>query len=350
MTAARPLLPWLMGAIILLLSAALLFALRDELGLAGPERVETAMRKRASQRLEVSISPAAQDAAGIRTQALEPARLAAVTEAFGFVMNPAPLMELRARYLAARAEAEGVRAAARFSGREHERLEALFADDRNVSQRAVQSADALSRSDQARLAGLERGATGLRESLRAQWGDAIARLAADPRASFFEELSSQRTLLVQLTLPVGAAAPTPGAVISLSPLTGAAIKRRAVLLSSAPFADPLVPGPTYFFRAGAAPELRVGNRVKGELPRDGAARHGVAVPAAAIVYHGGKAWVYLQSGNEEFTRREVATREEVDGAWFNDHGLEPGETVVVSGAQLLLSEELKYQIRNENED
>jgi hypothetical protein len=350
MTSTRPLLPWLMGAIIVLLSAALLFALRDEFGFAGAPRPETAPGKPQSQELEVRISATAQEAGGIRTQALEPLRLATVTQAYGVVLNPAPLVELRARYLAARAEAQGVRAAAGFSGREHERLKALFADDRNVSQRAVQSADALSRSDQARLAGLERGATGLQESLRAQWGDAIARLAADPRASFFDELSSQRTLLVQVTLPPGTAAPAPGAAIALSPLVGPGPSRRAVLLSNAPIADPVVPGPTYFFRAAAAPELRIGNRVKGELPRDGAARQGVAVPAAAVVYHGGKAWVYVQSGKEAFTRREVATREEVDGAWFNDQGVEPGEAVVVSGAQLLLSEELKYQIRNENED
>ena len=350
MRAARPLLPWAMGAIIVLLSAALLFALRDEFGLAGSERVPIAQERPASQDLQVRIAAAAQESAGIRTQALEAAQRTAVTEAFGVVLNPAPLMELRARLLAARAEAEGVRAAASFSGREHDRLKALFADDRNVSQRAVQSADAVVRSDRARLTGLERSATGLQESLRAQWGDAVARLAADPRAAFFDELSSQRTLLVQVTLPIGAAPPAPGAVISLSPLTGSGIQRRAVLLSSAPFADLIVPGPTYLFRAAAAPELRVGNRVKGELPRDGVARQGVAVPAAAVVYHGGKAWVYVQSGKERFTRREVATREEIDGGWFNDHGLEPGETVVVSGAQLLLSEELKFQIRNENED
>jgi hypothetical protein len=350
MTPARPLLPWLMGAIIVLLSAALFFVSRDELGLGAGQPAESDARPPASQKLEVTVSAAGQEVAGIRTQALQHARLAAVTEAFGFVVNPAPLMELRARYLAARAEAQSVRAAAGFSGREHERLEALYADDRNVSQRAVQSADAASRSDQARLAGLERGAVGVRESLRAQWGEAIARLAGEPRAAFFDELSSQRILLVQLTLPVGAPAPKPDSAISVSLLAGPGTKRRAVLLSSAPFADPVVPGPTYLFRVAAAPELRVGNRVKAELAREGAAREGVAVPAAAVVYHGGKGWVYVRSGAESFTRREVVTREEIDGAWFNDHGLEVGESVVVSGAQLLLSEELKYQIRNENED
>lgn len=350
MTARGSVLPWLMGAIIVLLLAALLFALRDELLLSRPEPEDAVPSRAAGADLRVRISEPAQEAGGIRTEALKPAQLAPATEVFGVVMNPAPLMELRARLLAARADADGVRAAASFSGREHERLKALYADDRNVSQRAVQSADATLRSEQARLSGLDRGAIGLHESLRTQWGDAIARFAADPRATFFEELSSQRTLLVQVTLPPGAEPPAPDAVISLSLLTGSGPKRRAVLLSSAPFADPVIPGPTYLFRTAVAPELRVGNRVKGELPRGGAARDGVAVPWAAVVYHGGKAWVYVQTGKDEFARREVETGAAVEGGWFNDKGLEPGEAVVVSGAQLLLSEELKYQIRNENED
>jgi hypothetical protein len=49
-------------------------------------------------------------------------------------------------------------------------------------------------------------------------------------------------------------------------------------------------------------------------------------------------------------RKEVATGNEVPGGWFNAANFEPGDEVVVSGAQLLLSEEQKFQIRNENED
>ena len=39
----------------------------------------------------------------------------------------------------------------------------------------------------------------------------------------------------------------------------------------------------------------------------------------------------------------------MESGWFNQ-GLSVGEEVVVNGAQLLLSEEFKSQIKNENED
>jgi hypothetical protein len=349
MTTERSLLPWLLGAIIVLLMAAFFFVARDELGLTGSERDEAAAATSSGAEMQVRISKAGQAAGGIRTEALASARLAPSVEVLGVVVNPAPLLELRARLLAARADADAVRAAARFSGQERDRLEALYEDDRNVSKRAVQSADATVRSEQARLIGLDRSATGLQESLRAQWGGAIARVATDPRAQFFQDLSAQRVLLVQLTLPAGTEAPAPGTEISIASVSSPEPRRRAVLLSSAPFADPVVLGPTFLFRVAAAPELRVGNRVKGELPQGGAPKDGVAVPPAAVVYHGGKAWVYVKTGDEDFARREIATRDEVKGGWF-EQALAPGDAVVVSGAQLLLSEELKYQIRNENED
>jgi len=346
MTTRRALLPWVLGAIIVLLVAALVYTARDELAPAEEEPEEAPSRV---GELRLKISAEAQEAAGIRTATLASATYAPVVEALGVVINPAPLVELRARLLTVRAEADAVRAAVRFSGQERDRLEALYEDDRNVSRRAVQSANATLRGDAARVTALERSASGLQESLRAQWGEAIARLATDPRGAFFQELAAQRALLVQLTLPAGIDPPAVGTKVAIASLNAPGPRREAVLLSSAPFADPVVLGPTFLFRVAAAPELRVGNRVRGELARGGEPRAGVAVPAPAVVFHGGKAWVYIKTGEETFARREIATRDEVAGGWF-DEGLVPGDAVVVSGAQLLLSEELEYQIRNENED
>jgi len=65
-------------------------------------------------------------------------------------------------------------------------------------------------------------------------------------------------------------------------------------------------------------------------------------------------WITGQANDfgyeQTFARHEVSTAQELDGGWFNAGGLNADDEVVVSGAQLLLSEELKYQIRNENED
>jgi multidrug efflux pump subunit AcrA (membrane-fusion protein) len=97
--------------------------------------------------------------------------------------------------------------------------------------------------------------------------------------------------------------------------------------------------------------LRAGMRVVARISMGGAPVTGVIVPSAAVVWHAGKAWAYVKDDKEDsFARFEVSTADETPGGWFNAIGFDDDDEVVVSGAQLLLSEELKYQIRNENED
>jgi hypothetical protein len=91
-------------------------------------------------------------------------------------------------------------------------------------------------------------------------------------------------------------------------------------------------------------------RVAGQLKLGAKAREGVIVPASAVVWHGGKAWAYVKEDADRFVRKPVSTSQEMGNGWFTAEGLEADDKVVVSGAQLLLSEELKFQIRNENED
>ena len=48
-----------------------------------------------------------------------------------------------------------------------------------------------------------------------------------------------------------------------------------------------------------------------------------------------------------FARREVVQARPVDAGWFVSEGFKPGEKIVVAGAQLLLSEELKSKFQTE---
>ena len=77
--------------------------------------------------------------------------------------------------------------------------------------------------------------------------------------------------------------------------------------------------------------------------RDGGAPSGVVVPRAALVRHAGLVFIYEQTGKEEFTRRPVTLEQPVPAGWFTGTGLKPGVSIVISGAQTLLSEELKGQ-------
>ncbi len=72
---------------------------------------------------------------------------------------------------------------------------------------------------------------------------------------------------------------------------------------------------------------------------------GVVIPDSAVVWLDGKAWAYVQQGRGHFIRKEVATDHPVGKGWFVTKIFMDGDSIVVQGAQLLLSEEFRTQIQ-----
>ena len=68
---------------------------------------------------------------------------------------------------------------------------------------------------------------------------------------------------------------------------------------------------------------------------------GVVVPDSAIFHAQGQSWVYFAPAAGEFVRHPVDTRIATPKGYLVRSGLAAGTSVVVRGAQLLLSEELK---------
>ena len=77
----------------------------------------------------------------------------------------------------------------------------------------------------------------------------------------------------------------------------------------------------------------------------GAKVKGVFIPSSAVVWWQGKAWVYLQRKEGQFERIEIPIEHAVQDGWFASNGLSDSDKVIVTGAQLLLSEELRSQIK-----
>jgi len=68
------------------------------------------------------------------------------------------------------------------------------------------------------------------------------------------------------------------------------------------------------------------------------------VPASAIVWLQGKPWAYVQVQPNQFARREISTDQPVADGWVEAADFSKGEPVVVTGSQLLLSEEFREEI------
>ncbi len=86
------------------------------------------------------------------------------------------------------------------------------------------------------------------------------------------------------------------------------------------------------------------------IPQSKTVQMGVRLPAESIIWYAGKPWAYVKLSEELFARRSVPRESELDDAWFVRDGFTTDEHIVVSGAQLLLSEEFRWQIPEEDTD
>lgn len=344
----------LQAALIVALFWALVYFAQDEYEEYAQEEVEEEIASASSVSSDagaavVSITTQVQQQSGIATAPLAAASHRPALTSFGTAVDIQPLLEQRTRYLAALAEAEVARTALAASRQEHQRLLQLNQDNRNVSDRAVAAAEAVWKEHAARQHAADTQAASIRDSMRQQWGTTLATWATAADAAPLASLLQQREALLRITLPFDMPAPQAGSTLLVEPAGSRGKAVKASFVSVAPQSDSSLQGNTYYYRAPAV-DLRAGMRVSAHYSVGKSDGKGVIVPSDAVIWYANQAWVYQRDGAERFVRRPVSTEQEAGNGWFNAGDFRPGDEVIVRGAQLLLSEEFKYQIKNENED
>lgn len=258
--------------------------------------------------------------------------------AYGAVIDLQPLFDLRNRYAAAHADREGVRAQADASRTQYERNRVLFQDDQNVSRKSLQDAQTVMQTDQAKLQATGAALSALNATLRQQFGDALATAAISPVSDLSQRLLAGRAVVLRITLPADNMAAAPTQII-VDGIDGHAIP--AQKLSPSPQSDPAVQGNPYFYMADSA--LPVGMRTTAHVSLGGKSTPGLLIPENAVVWYGGQPWVYVKTATDHFTRRYVPSESAANHGYVVTSGFRAGDEVVIRGAQLLLSEELRPQ-------
>jgi hypothetical protein len=351
----------LQAALIVILFWFLIFYGKDEYETATSNREEgidtkslvVANKENEKGVATIALPIASQQQSGIKTTKLVATQHQSATDSFGTVEAIDGLVELRTRYLAALADSNVIRTSITSAEQNLQRLQLLNQDDKNVSDRAVQEAQASLNSEKAKLATSATLANGLRDNMRQQWGTTLANWAAQKSSdSEFQSLLQSHEVLLKVTLPFDIT-PNKNTALQIAPMGSQTQLIKAQFVSAAPQADNTIQGKTYFYHAPSG-SLRAGMRLTTHLDMQGNASSGVIVPHEAVVWYANQAWVYQKIGSVKFVRRLISTEVEIESetisGWYNTSGLAANDEIVTSGAQLLLSEELKYQIKNENED
>ena len=295
----------------------------------------------------IFLSAAAQSASGLQTITLTPASHHAEFTAYGKALTIQPLMELRHRYSLALTERNG--AAARFNQADQNirRQQDLYRDGA-TSKRNLQVQQAQWQTDKAQVDASGAQSKAIADEARLNWGERLSdwALSADPEP--LNGFLSGKQSLLQITLPVNKQLANDIQSIYVETSGNRSAANKAELISMAPQADNGAQGESYFFRA-AGNHIKPGIRVAAWIPEQDENQSGVVIPKSALIWYMDQAFVYVKTAEEQFSRRTIDQFSATVDGYFIGNGIDAGEQLVVTGGQMLLSEEFRGQIPNEDD-
>jgi hypothetical protein len=288
----------------------------------------------------VTLDPETRSRAGITVAPLEAITAGEQVTAPAVVLSAQELVSARTGYVGTLTRLEKARAEMEVAQQESERLRALYQDNQNASQRALQSAQGRLRSVQADAQEAQQELALEAAALRQSWGDVIAKWVVDDPPPL-DRVFDQREFFVQVTLPQGEVSTAPEAItLEVSGSSPAPAK----LISFFPRVDPRIQGMPFLYVTPNHPGLAPGRTLVARLPV-GRLRRGVLVPRPAIVWWQGNAWAYQQTAPGRFVRCQVPSDMPLAKGLFVSRGLSARDWIVVRGAQALFSEEFRSQMQ-----
>ncbi len=292
-----------------------------------------------------------QKQSGIKTRKLEAMEVREELDAFGRVFNINGLVELRSNLNKINGQKNIVLAELVAANKKLKRLQVLHKEAANISTRQLQEVEAESITQQAKLKTLNSELTDVRTEAEQVWGPVLTAWVIDNDTDAFEQLLSGKNVIVFVSLRATDTLPDQTKYVYIGRNGNRTLAQKAAYISPAIESDSMLQGETYYFLANASREkYRDGMHVHVWVPQTSESISGVFVPESAVVWSSGKPWVYTRNSEELFIRHVINNPVELDEGIFVAEGLEVGDKVVTSGAQMLLAEEYRWSIPDEDDN
>jgi hypothetical protein len=272
----------------------------------------------------VRVDAATRKRIGLQVSPLAGVELPDIVHGFGRLLDPTALVTPVYEYEAAHVAFEA-------ADREYRRVQTLRRGNANASERDLEAA----------RTGYERDRAAMRTAqshLASAWGSQA--VAHRDLSALAQSLVTRETAVARIDLPLGttlSGEPATGRVVALANADSSRVD--AMVLGAAADSDPTIQGRGFLLLV-ERPPWPPGTALDGWLTVPGRSRTGVDVPSSAVLRYGMASYVYVQTDDETFSRRAVRLDQPTKDGWFVTNGLAAGDSVVVTGAQQLLSTEL----------
>ena len=294
-----------------------------------------------TEALQLHISIAMQKASDIKVERLSAAEASIEAVAWGVVLPSSSLTEARMKLDQAQQDIVQAGLLVDRAQQEFDRLSLLWREGANIAKKAVDQAQHdLDEAQQKRRAARS-ARDSLRDVIRAEWGNDLVLALEDAKGGTLSSVFTGESRLLLI-----AEGRFNEATVALAEQPE--IKMSARRLGVAPQAESGTGKATWFWLAPAK-QLRTGQRVR-LIPIGLKHSSKPRIPESAVVWQAGQSWLFVQIDEEDFQRKAVQLGDPVVGGWQLESALASDSLVVIQGAQLLLSEESRTQIRNENGD
>ena len=309
---------------------------------------ETKKPNSVSEHSSIKINSALQKSSGIQTLKLKANHHQEEFIAQGKVINIQPLLDLRNRYLLVSTDRTNSQAKLTHAEQNLSRHQDLYTNGA-TSKRNLQEQEALWQSHKAQVTATEFQDKALLNEATVLWGKNLTDWALTKESRQLQPFLNNQEKLIQVTLPSNKHLPETIKTIYVNTAGDRTKAQTAKFVSVATQSDVVAQGESYFFKTSAKNMLS-GMNVMVWIPEQTTELNGVSFPKSALIWYLNQAFVYQKTSAETFARRPLLNYSALpDGSYLSDT-LNPEDEVVITGAQMLLSEEFKGQIPSEDDD
>lgn len=298
-------------------------------------------------KMMVKIDDEMVDYAGIETISLVETHFFPESKALAKVVDLRPMLALRAKYNQALAALNVAKVTERAAAAELARLKLLAKGAGSVATKNVHYAEADWQTAKAKLQGLNFDQQAIHDEALQTWGDVVTSWVLTENSKEWQRLLSRQDSLLLVTLPIDLSLGAEISFIRIARDGSRQQARKAYFVSPALATDQVIQGETYFFKT-ASGKLRTDMRLDAWLPQSTEPLTGVFIPEQAMTWHDGQAWAYVKVDDDLYQRVSLQSGLAASGGVFMTDEIHTGESLVMRGAQMLLSEEFRWQIEGDD--